>query len=419
MVYFNHKHGCQKCNIVGIHDRASRRVYFADFSATKRTDESFRDRHDQLHHRENSLLEDLTKADGRPMLDMIKHFPTSDPLHLLDEGVMKKCLNIWLNGTTSNRKKKWSKENVDSLNIKILFWNKELPSDFNRKIRILKYIGWWKATEFRTMLLYLGIVAFKDMLAETEYTHFLYLSMAIRLCSCSTYVKEAKFKEIARILLLKYCDNFPKIYGCNEVVSNVHNIVHIIDDVEHLGSLTETSTYPFEHFLGQIKFNVQPSYSSIEQISRRMAEIALESENCPFDLESKFKKSTFEPELKYGWSEQNQYKFHYVRIRRNVFFSSKKISDKWFLTKDNNIVLMKYASIKENSHCIFGAEVQQKRDFFSVPFASSKLNIYVSNGICPHEKFYKCSEIKMKLACFSYKDEYVFMPLLHSIDELN
>lgn len=181
---------------------ATHRVCFPELSdPNKRTDRGFRDRLDKIHHKEKSLLEDLMNADGFPMLDMVKQFPVSDPLHLLDEGVMKKCINIWLKGTKSNPKVKWS--TVALVNKQILDWNRELPSDFNRKMRSLQYLAHWKATEFRHVLLYVGIVAFKDKLTEPEYLNFLRLCLVVRLCSCETYVNA--YKNIAQTLLNEFC----------------------------------------------------------------------------------------------------------------------------------------------------------------------------------------------------------------------
>lgn len=197
-----------------------------------------------MHHKEKSLLEDLVKSDGTHMLDMIKQFPVSDPLHLLEEGAMKKCLKLWLDGSKTNKKKKWSKETVAVLNEQILNWNRELPNDFNRKMRSLQYLAYWKATEFRLILLYVGIVAFKDVLPEPEYINFLRLSLAIRICSCETYVCYAKvdrYRNVASSLLNEFCKNFKIIYGKNEIVSNIHNVSHIIEDVNFFGSLTNTS----------------------------------------------------------------------------------------------------------------------------------------------------------------------------------
>lgn len=47
-----------------------------------RTDENFRRRFQREHHKGYTMLEQLN-------IDMIKSFPTSDSLHLLDLGVMK------------------------------------------------------------------------------------------------------------------------------------------------------------------------------------------------------------------------------------------------------------------------------------------------------------------------------------------
>lgn len=166
---------------------------------------------DRQHHKNKSLIEDLVKADGSPMVDMVKQFPVSDPLHILDQGAMKKFINIWLKGTTMDSKRKWSKQTVELLNKKILEWNRELPNDFNRKMRSLKH---WKATEFRLILLYVGIVAFKDIIPDLEYCNFLRICLAVRICSCEAYIKTNGYKEIAQSLLNGFCTNFALILLC-------------------------------------------------------------------------------------------------------------------------------------------------------------------------------------------------------------
>lgn len=68
---------------------------FPYFDAPLRTDENFRNRTQPEHHseEESSPLEELP-------IDMIKCFPTSDPLHLLELGIMKKLLFIWIYGSS-------------------------------------------------------------------------------------------------------------------------------------------------------------------------------------------------------------------------------------------------------------------------------------------------------------------------------
>lgn len=89
-VYFNHSHGCQKCVVIGTYDT---RMSFLASNNEARTDYSFRNRHDRLHHKTKSILEQLP-------IDMVQDFPSSDPLHLIELGVMKRMLKIWLEKKT-------------------------------------------------------------------------------------------------------------------------------------------------------------------------------------------------------------------------------------------------------------------------------------------------------------------------------
>lgn len=357
----------------------------------------------------------MRKADGTPLVDMVKQFPVCDPLHLLDQGLMKKLLNIWMSGAKSKKNKKWKKATVQLLNKQILEWNRELPSDFNRKMRSLDYLKYWKATEFRLVLLYVGIVAFKDILTDLEYCNFLRICLAVRFCSSEAYIKTNGIKDVAQTLFEGFCKNFVIIYGSNEVVSNIHNIGHLMEDVNKFGSLTNTSTYPFENYLHEIKLNVHPANSSIQQISRRMAEITLDTErNCVNFEMRRFQKSTWAPILKYE-TEKNYFRF--IQITPKVFLQVRKTGDKWFLTKDNHIVAMQYATIKNHTYSICGTPIETKSDFFKSPYSSSKTDIYISDGKCMEKKLYKVNEIKAKLLCISYKNQNVFIPILHSIDE--
>lgn len=66
---------------------------FPTLDASKRSDESFRNREQQTHHKEYSLLEELP-------IKMVEDFPIADPLHLLEHGVMKKLMKMWMKGST-------------------------------------------------------------------------------------------------------------------------------------------------------------------------------------------------------------------------------------------------------------------------------------------------------------------------------
>lgn len=90
IVSHNHRYGCQKCMIVGKYFRRVWRMSYYRIPVTNeeravqlRTNIGFRERQQPEHHREDSLLESLP-------IDMVKAFPVSDSLHLLDLGVMKR-----------------------------------------------------------------------------------------------------------------------------------------------------------------------------------------------------------------------------------------------------------------------------------------------------------------------------------------
>lgn len=86
-VNFNHRYGCQKCMVQGEFYRCMsfHRIVVTDAERDRemRTDQRFRERYQREHHLLKSPLESLP-------IDMVKQFPVSDSLHLIDLGVMKR-----------------------------------------------------------------------------------------------------------------------------------------------------------------------------------------------------------------------------------------------------------------------------------------------------------------------------------------
>lgn len=78
-------------------------MVFPNSNAALRTDAEFREKKDNAHHMKTSIIERINN------LDTISDFPISDPLHLLDIGVMKRCLTRWLFGTKKCIQKFFSK----------------------------------------------------------------------------------------------------------------------------------------------------------------------------------------------------------------------------------------------------------------------------------------------------------------------
>lgn len=130
-----------------------------------RTDASFRNKLDEDHHKETTPLELLP-------IDMVMDFPIADSLHLLDLGIMKRCLIGWTRGSFK-KEAKWSGIDITNINHNLLDINTRMPNEIHRAVRGLDCISFWKGTEFRTFLLYIESVVLKDKLKIYIYKHFL------------------------------------------------------------------------------------------------------------------------------------------------------------------------------------------------------------------------------------------------------
>lgn len=90
IVGHNNRFGCQKCMCEGTYYNSAHTMSFHRIITTDRerenelrTDKRFRERYQPQHHLADSILEILP-------IDMVQQFSTSDDLHLLHLGLMKR-----------------------------------------------------------------------------------------------------------------------------------------------------------------------------------------------------------------------------------------------------------------------------------------------------------------------------------------
>lgn len=149
-------------------------------------------------------------------------------------------MKIWL--------AEWSVQVREKINQILNAFNSQKPSEIHRKVRTFDYFNNYKGTEYRTFLLYLSIIVLKDFLPIDQYEHFLQLFCAVTICYTNAY---KKYLPIAKELFDEYIENYIQIYGIDDIGSNVHNLSHIVDDVNRFGNLSEISTYEFEMHWGK------------------------------------------------------------------------------------------------------------------------------------------------------------------------
>lgn len=117
---------------------------------------------------------------------MITAFPL-DYMHLVLLGITRKLLHLWMSVIPF----KLSIFSKGEITKSLSDCKKYLPVEFNRKPNDFSYSEKWKASECRTILLYVGLLCMQSQLPKDKWNHFLILSVAIRISCSSQFTQEA------------------------------------------------------------------------------------------------------------------------------------------------------------------------------------------------------------------------------------
>lgn len=305
---------------------------------------------------------------------------------------------------------KWTQNEIKIINRLLKSFNNLRPKELHRKVRGLDVIKFWKGTEFRSFLLYFGIVVLKTVLSEPEFELFLKLHIAVRICYTNQYMA---YRGIAKQYFLQYIEGCINTYGIHSIQSNVHNLSHVFDDVSRFGCLNHISTYPFENRLYFIKHRLKQPNLPLQQISRRIIELSLDHDqlySCHGNAQSN-------PMLKVPFNNtQSISSYKEVVINSGCTISSKRSGDSWFLANANDIVKMSHAEFVNNEIIVYGWPIVTKSNYFTRPVSSSRFHIYQSDGITSNSlATFNLKSIKAKFVCMPIDREFVFVPLLHTI----
>lgn len=355
---------CDKCFEVGEYHG---RIIYAGINATRRSDQSFLLQQDEDHHIRLSPLIKLKN------IGMVSSFPI-DYMHAVLLGVTRKLLNTWVSGNLSVR---LSHRLVSQISSRLENFKQFIPIEFNRKTRSLAELAHWKATEYRTFLVYLGIVALKGIVDLAIYEHFLLLHCAITIFLSAKHISTFG-TDMAANFLNVFIKHSRKIYGIEFLVYNVHVLCHLKDDVEKFGPLDNFSSFPFENYLKDLKKLIRSPLNPLAQVCRRLKENSVSS-----DCNNLFQKSS-----QHVWLHTTGPLFTgldvHKQFKKFVFqgfsFCSKTYSsaDSYFISKDHKVIQIENIIIdsKHNTH-IIGKQFMQYRNYYDYPIESSLLDIYV------------------------------------------
>ncbi|XP_046397234.1 uncharacterized protein LOC124164106 isoform X1 [Ischnura elegans] len=387
---------CGKCIQKGY--ESNHRIILSDLNCQLRTDESFRCRADIGHHVGVSPFEEIAE------LGMVSQFPL-DYMHLVCLGVMKKLLLLWRKGNAELKLPPRRRECLSRRLISVASW---IGVEFARKTRNFDDVCRYKATEFRLFLLYVGPSLLHNYLPEKYLRHFLCLHVAISiLCdevNCIVY------NEYARSLLMYFVKSFSKLYGKEALTYNVHNLIHLANDVKGLGCpLDAFSAFPFENHLGVMKRALRKQVKPLSQLHNRLHE------------KSMLKKPEGHPIKKYPIMLKPLNKkiaglcAAYEKLEFNHFvLSSKSTANNCCFLRTKELVKIAVIGVKNDTPVVIGNVLEESESMPFYPLDSRSLDIHVG-GKWSTEKIINVDQILSKAIRLPYSSEKVcYFPLLHT-----
>lgn len=191
------------------------------------------------------------------------------------------------------------------------------------------------------------------------------------------------------------------MYGVEYLTHNIHNLLHLAQDVKTFGCLDQFSCFKYENYMSNIKGKVQNAPKPIEQLVNRV----FEENSIPV-------------------TKQCRKAFPVIQNNRNSTEIKELIFDGFTLTKkklQNFCLLSDFSVLSINEFFIVGKEVYisghkylKKNCFADVPCNLSIFNIFkfFDSGQIQSVNI-KASKVISKCICIKQTNYKVIIPLLH------
>lgn len=326
--------------------------------------------------------------------------------------------NLWTQGSL-RKSTRLSAGQVSIISKSLVGLQKFTPREFARKPRSMDQLKFFKATEFRQILLYSGPVVFKSVLPKNLYQHFLYLHVAIRIL-VSNQAHEEKYIAYAHTLLVLFVEEWKVLYGMASVTYNVHSLVHLANDVRKYGPLDLFSAFKFENYLGELKQKIRSPAKPLQQIINRLHELTniCTKNNTTILEEYSLKRQYFTGCTIMGLDGEH---FHELHLKNNIVITD-NTPDNCVLMKNNEIILVAaiitIQSGSSRSIKLLGHKFR-KEDFFDNPCKSAMQSIYIVSHLSRHIQYWNVSDIKWKCTCYPRKNAFVVLPIIHNISRMH
>ena len=241
-IQFNGEFGCTKCLEPGITLTTSVRghthVYpyndlYSNGHCQNRTKETYHDNSKEALSK--CSIENGIK--GPSWLMKLKHYDiikgtSIDYMHCVLLGVMKLLMSLWFN-TTHKHERYYIGRKVGLVDQRLSEINP--PSIITRRPRGSEHFKFYKASEYRSFLLYYSLPILHDILPQVYWNHYARFVVSIYyLTQQSISDQQLDYCEQS---IKQFCSQFESLYGRRYMTANIHLLLHLTECVRELGPL--------------------------------------------------------------------------------------------------------------------------------------------------------------------------------------
>lgn len=358
--FHNSKHGCGYCRVVGT--CIEKRTIFDTVEGEPRTDAAY------AQYLEDNQLS-LSPLLSVPGVGLFTSIPP-EYQHLICLGVVRRLTHFYfLRVKDFKLKCRLSSHQLQHVSSLIDKCKPFFPKEFNRKFRDLRELLNFKATEFRTFILYLAPFILRNVLPKQYYENLLLLHFSVYVFVSKKHTNLYKNAEAS---LQRFVAQCPSLFTQKCLVYNFHVLLHLPHFVNLYGPLDGWSTFFYENYLSMLKRRTKCTPSIFNHLCSNMMNIRELTTVC-------------DPS--------------------HLFFSSDTPNN--CCQYDDGFLMISGFFEANEKKCVSGYKLVFLNDLYDYPYKSSVLGI----------GYYKLSKIFVtdvipnnKCICFPVNDNYLLLP---------
>lgn len=268
----------------------------------------------------------------------------------------------------------------------------------------------WKATEFRTFLVYVGPLVLKNIVDLGVYEHFFILHTAITILMSTKHISSTYGIDFANELLKIFVQHCAKIYGHSFYVYNIHNLIHLCSDAGIYGCLDNFSAFPCENFLRQLKQMVRATTKPLQQLHNRILEtnfcVNIHSLN---KVEFKFEHGSGPVLINCHYHKQ----FKKIILNFVLSIFSFSVSDCYCLTSGKKIIEIHNILVHQQNNILLLAKIFQiYSSFYMHPQNSKSFGIYCVENLSDEFHLVSLPEIIAKCVVFPISEKMFIVSII-------